>query len=86
MKNSLRDLKIEVRINGKAVVHEESQLVDIKLLNLDVTTLMAFVSSLTCESYDWEFDQEILTEQAVRESFASTKEFLDDLFHGIQNN
>lgn len=78
-------MNIEVRINGKAVSHEESQFIDIKLLNLDVTTLMAFVSSLTCESCDWEFNQKILTEQAVQESLASTKEFLDDLFQGIQS-
>lgn len=82
LENSLRDLNIEVRVDGKAVVHKESQIGDIKLLNLDVTTLMAFVSSLTCESCDWEFDQEILTEQAIRESLSSTKEFLDDLFRG----
>lgn len=68
-----------------AVVHEESQFVDIKLLNVDVTTLMAFVSSLTCESCNWEFDLNILTEQAACESLASTKEFLDNLFQGIQN-
>lgn len=85
MENSLQDLNIEVRINGKAVVHEDSHFVDIRILNLDVTTLMAFVSSLTCESCDWEFDQKVLTEQAIRESLASTKEFLDDLFQGIRN-
>lgn len=46
---------------------------------------MAFISSLTCESCNWEFDQNILTEQAVRESLFSTKKFLDDLFQGMQN-
>lgn len=85
MENSLRDLNIEVRINGRAVNHQKSQVVDIKLLNLDVTTLMAFVSSLTCECCDYEFDLEILSQQAVRESLVSTKEFLDDLFQGIGN-
>lgn len=86
MANLLRDLNVQVRINGKAIVHdEEPQIVDIKLLNLDVTSLMAFISSLTCESCNWEFDQNILTEQAVRESLCSTKKFLDDLFQGMQN-
>lgn len=55
---------------------------NIKTLNLDVTTMMAYISALTCESYDWEFDQQILNEQAMRESLSSTKEFLDKQFEG----
>lgn len=51
-------------------------------LNLDVTTMMAFVSALTCESCDWNFTQQILSEQAQRERLASTKAFLDKLFQG----
>lgn len=83
LESSLGELNIEVRIDGKAVLaSHEQEFVDIKTLNLDVTTMMASISSLTCESFDWEFDQSILTEQAIQESLSSTKVFLDELFKG----
>lgn len=49
---------------------------------MDVTAMMAYVSSLTCESYDYEFKHNVLNEQAAKEATASTKQFLDDLFKG----
>lgn len=54
----------------------------ITTLNLDVTAIMAFVSSLTCESCDYQFTHSVLNEQAAKESISSTKQFLDDLFEG----
>lgn len=44
--------------------------------------MMAFVSSLTCESCNFAFDQPILTQQAERESICPTKKYLDKLFQG----
>lgn len=42
--------------------------------------MMAYVSSLTNGSYDWQFKEEILTEQAKKESTTHVKKFLEDLF------
>lgn len=75
-------MRIDVRINGKSRVEMEELTGTISKLNLDVTTMMAFVSSLTCESCNWKFTQPILSEQAQRERLASTKTFLDELFQG----
>lgn len=81
---SLSDLGIEVRINGKstnynAPTDDDS---DIKYLNIDVTTMMAYVSSLTSGSYNWQFNEPLLTEQAIKESTCPIKKFLDEIFEG----
>ncbi|XP_031632321.1 UPF0415 protein C7orf25 homolog [Contarinia nasturtii] len=82
LKSSLENLNIIVRIDGSSR-NEISQSVDtISKLNLDVTAMMAFVSSLTCESSMWEFNQPILSEQAQAERRSSTKAFLDKVFEG----
>lgn len=75
-------MHIEVRVDGKSRSEINEPTGTISTLNLDVTTMMAFVSALTCESCDWQFSQPILSEQAQRERLASTKAFLDELFHG----
>lgn len=87
LENSLRDLNIVVRINGKSNSFEDQPVQSNNdKLNLDVTALMAFVSALTCESCNFVFQQPILTEQAQSESLSSTKEFLDQTFQGIVIN
>lgn len=75
-------MHIEVRVDGKSRCEINEPTGSISTLNLDVTTMMAFVSALTCESCDWQFSQPILSEQAQRERLASTKAFLDRLFLG----
>lgn len=80
-------MQVVVRINGKlrdqcAEINENNGM-NITKLNLDVTTMMAFVSNLTCETCDLSFSQPILNDQACRERVASTKLFLDELFKGI---
>ncbi|XP_055305654.1 UPF0415 protein C7orf25 homolog isoform X2 [Sitodiplosis mosellana] len=82
--NSLEELHIDVRIDGtnKSSGEMNEPIGVNSKLNLDVTTMMAFVSALTCESCDWEFTQKILSEQAHRERSTSTKTFLDELFQG----
>lgn len=83
LKDSLNELKIEVRVNGKSDnVSNDSSDNSINKLNLDVTALMAYVSSLTCDTNNVTFEQPILIEQARRESQSSTKQFLDELFKG----
>lgn len=77
----MRELNIVVRVNGNCESNEFNNL-NITKLNLDVTTMMAFVSNMTCETCQWTFDLPILNEQARRERGESTKAFLDDLFRG----
>lgn len=43
---------------------------------------MAYVSSLTNGSCNWKFNEEILTEQAIRENECHVKEYLDKAFEG----
>lgn len=77
------ELHIVVRVNGKSinVIHDytENNLCNI---NLDVTAMMAYCSSLTCESCNWKFKQPILTDQAKREQLNSTKKLLNEIFQG----
>lgn len=80
---SLNELGIEVRINGEfksKQTHDDE--CNITKLNLDVTTIMAYISSLTCGNYNWEFNEPILTEQAIKESLNPVKIHLDELFQG----
>lgn len=74
-------MQIEVRVSGKfdEIPNEGC---DVTELNLDVTALMASVSSLTCEPPDVKFNHPILMKQALREARKSTKLFLDQLFEG----
>ncbi|XP_055678574.1 UPF0415 protein C7orf25 homolog [Lutzomyia longipalpis] len=53
-----------------------------KVLNLDITTLLAYVSSLTNGSCDWEYEEPILTEQARSEQRCPLKATLDGIFAG----
>lgn len=69
-----------MRINGNGDLLAESE--EINKLNLDVSTMMAFISNMTCEICDITFSQKILNDQARREQLVSTKAFLDELFQG----
>lgn len=79
-------MNIVVRINGKSKMESPMSSDTISKLNLDVTTMMAFVSALTCDSCKWKFTQPILADQAKRESLSSTKTFLDEIFQGKKLN
>lgn len=71
---------IIVRFNGNGDLQTKSE--EINKLNLDVTTMMAFVSNMTCETCDITFGQKILNDQACQERLVSTKAILDNLFQG----
>lgn len=43
---------------------------------------MAYVSSLTSGSFNWQFNEPLLTEQAIKESTCPIKTFLDEIFEG----
>lgn len=83
LESSLTDLGIDVRINGKSTnCNATATESDIKKLNIDVTTMMAYVSSLTSGSFNWQFNEPLLTEQAIKESTCPIKKYLDDIFEG----
>uniref|UniRef100_A0A8D8FR92 UPF0415 protein C7orf25 homolog n=1 Tax=Culex pipiens TaxID=7175 RepID=A0A8D8FR92_CULPI len=54
----------------------------VRKLNLDITTLIAYVSAMTNGSSHWEYSEPLLTEQARWEREKPIKPLLDDLFHG----
>ncbi|GAB0095597.1 UPF0415 protein C7orf25 [Sergentomyia squamirostris] len=51
-----------------------------KVLNLDITTLLAYVSSLTNGSCDWIFTEPVLTDQAISEQKNPVKVTLERIF------
>lgn len=51
-------------------------------LNLDVTTMLAYVSAMTNGSSNWEYEEPILTEQALWERQSPVKTVLDLVFAG----
>lgn len=55
---------------------------DVDTLNLDITTLLAYVSNLSNGSTNWEFLESILTDQARAEEKHPVKPILDELFKG----
>lgn len=72
---------IRVRINGRSdECVEDAQ--EIRRLNLDITTMLAYVSALTNGSNRWIYTDAFLTQQAASERVASVKAFLDSTFDG----
>ncbi|XP_035894477.1 UPF0415 protein C7orf25 homolog [Anopheles stephensi] len=55
---------------------------EIRLLNVDVTTLIAYCSAMTNGSARWEYKQPLLSEQACWERDKPVKPVLDRLFEG----
>ncbi|XP_017842618.1 UPF0415 protein C7orf25 homolog [Drosophila busckii] len=51
-------------------------------LNIDVTTMLAYVSALTNGSSKWTFQEPLLTEQAEKERECPVKPILDNIFEG----
>lgn len=77
---------IQVRINGQSKINEKSgNEKNITKLNLDITTLLTFVSAQTNGNAHWEFQEPLLTEQAIKERENPVKPFLDELFEGTKN-
>lgn len=58
----------------------EDILDNITTLNLDITTMLAYISSLTNGSSSWVFKEPILTEQAEKETAVPLKPILEDVF------
>lgn len=62
-----------------------SELLNIDTLNLDITSMLAYVSSLTNGSNCWDFNEPILNQQAEWEVQSPVKPILDKLFEGTLN-
>ncbi|XP_055845434.1 UPF0415 protein C7orf25 homolog [Episyrphus balteatus] len=67
-----------------AVIDDEdgTDFANVSTLNLDITTMLAYISSLTNGSTNWSFKEPILTEQAKRERESPLKPVLDKIFEG----
>jgi len=53
-----------------------------EVLNLDITAMVAYVSALTNGEAQFNFKEDILSDQASRERSNPAKPFLDQLFEG----
>lgn len=82
---SLCEMGICVRINGTPVGEENTELENISKLNLDITTLLTYVSAQANGSVNWEFQEPLLTEQVYKERRNPIKPFLDNLFQGLSS-
>lgn len=74
--------KIGVEVQSILVASPLNKMDEIKVLNLDVTTLIAYVSSITNGGQDKVFDDRVLQEQVCMERRQPTKIYLDQLFVG----
>uniref|UniRef100_A0A1I8PVU7 DUF1308 domain-containing protein n=1 Tax=Stomoxys calcitrans TaxID=35570 RepID=A0A1I8PVU7_STOCA len=61
-------------------VDKSSDISNVGILNLDITTLLAYVSNVCNGSCNWIFQEPILTEQAEKERESPLKPILDKLF------
>lgn len=75
---------IHVRINGQSVATDNYGIENISKLNLDITTLLTYVSSQANGSANWEFKELLLNEQVCNERRNPVKPFLDSLFEGMR--
>lgn len=82
LSDELNEMGVYVRINGQSDQTIENTN-DIRRLNIDITTLLAYVSAQTNGSNRWIYVDPILTQQAADERVKSVKKFLDATFEGI---
>lgn len=81
--NALTEKGVDVRIDGQSNVAVASEIVhEITTLNLDITTLLTYVSAQANGHANWEFEEPLLNEQASKERRNPVKPFLDSLFEG----
>lgn len=56
---------------------------DVEILNLDISTMLAYISELSNGGYNWIFKEKILTKQAENERKNPVKIILDKIFEGL---
>lgn len=80
LQESLKDIGVEVRSITDAHVRNNDSSQEIDILNLDVTTLIAYTSNLTNGFSHCEFGDHILNQQAAMEQKNPVKPVLDKVF------
>lgn len=68
--------RLALETNDQAAINR------VDTLNLDVTTMLAYISAMTNGSSNWQYQEPILTEQALWERQSPVKAELDRVFAG----
>lgn len=83
------DSKLEKSLEGKGVIlgrkfraSTQCYQHDFSKLNIDITTMLAYVSELSNGGVDWRFNEKLLEEQRVTERKEPIKPILDKVFEG----
>lgn len=75
-------LDLHIANNKAQDLNDFDAIQKVSTLNLDVTTLLAYVSAMTNGSSNWEYQEQILTEQASCERKNPVKKVLNTIFKG----
>lgn len=76
----LQQVGITVLVQQTSQPVPRTETATVRKLNLDITTLIAYVSAMTNGSSHWEYNEPLLTEQARWEREKPIKPLLEDLF------
>ncbi|XP_054728657.1 UPF0415 protein C7orf25 homolog [Anastrepha obliqua] len=79
----LQEIGIEIAsVAEPSDCDQSADILNVSTLNIDITTLLAYISNVCNGSCNWIFRESILTEQAEKERQAPLKPILDSLFEG----
>ncbi|XP_011204363.2 UPF0415 protein C7orf25 homolog [Bactrocera dorsalis] len=79
----LQEIGVEIAsIAEPSESNESADISSVSTLNIDITTLLAYISNVCNGSCNWQFSEGILTEQAEKERQTPLKPVLDNLFKG----
>lgn len=85
------DPKLEKALEGKGIIlgrkfreSTQSYQKDYSKLNIDITTMLAYVSELSNGGVNWRFNEKLLEEQRATERKEPIKPILDKVFEGKQ--
>ncbi|XP_036344864.1 UPF0415 protein C7orf25 homolog [Rhagoletis pomonella] len=79
----LQEIGIEIAsVAETSDCDQSADVLNVSTLNIDITTLLAYISNVCNGSCNWTFQEPILTEQAEKERQAPLKPLLDNLFEG----
>lgn len=83
------DAKLEKSLEGKGIIlgrkfreSTQSYQQDYSKLNVDITTMLAYVSELSNGGVNWRFNEKLLEEQRATERKEPIKPILDKVFEG----
>lgn len=79
----LQEIGVEIAsIAEPSECDDSADISNVSTLNIDITTLLAYISNVCNGSCNWSFREGILTEQAEKERQTPLKPVLDNLFKG----